>query len=296
MGHSFANNVERNRKKSGLNMTKFLMVDYFLEDFHVEGFGGAVVQNLPVLIDRVCKKAGQRLDILVIEMVSNDLCQYICDVENLAHTMFELAHYARNGHGVKKVYIMGVLPRLKCREVSPEIFEARKTKYNELMKEKTRGDGNIIFHIPKGFWRKSDRSKLPMSKWSSDKIHPGPKPEHDGFRKYKKSLKHVLIAAAGKLHGKPSQNFLIMLINQKHFNFKDNFHKKFKVWPKNLLVGVHNSEQVVTRLCFSVFSGLNLYFCKFPTSLRALPAPMCISFEVRVVNRLGMKVVNRLSL
>ena len=199
VGHSFANNVNKNHdRSSSQSMTKFLGIDDHFSSFVVEGHGGAMVPNLLPMIDKVCRK--KNIDVLVVDIMSNDLCQLECDVIKLAEKIVSLAKYARIGHDVKQVIILGVIPRLKCREVSADIFGQRKIQYNEYMKEKIKSQEGIKFTIPKGFWRNPDRSILPISKWSTDKIHPGPRNDHKGFGKYKKNIRHVLLSAAGKLY------------------------------------------------------------------------------------------------
>ena len=135
-------------------------------------------------------------DVVILNCGSNDLCDRFVDIESIADGLVSYAHLLTVSFGVKVVYILGVVGRDRCRQVSAAVFRSRAWRLNRAVCVRIRQYDGIHFDVMRGFWRCPDgSSELHVSAWSRHGIHPN---SSAGARKYRRNNRRVLLAAAAK--------------------------------------------------------------------------------------------------
>ena len=69
-------------------------------------------------------------DVVILNCGSNDLCDRFVDIESIADGLVSYAHLLTVSFGVKVVYILGVVWRDRCRQVSAAVFRSRARRLN----------------------------------------------------------------------------------------------------------------------------------------------------------------------
>ena len=196
IGHSFVRRLASNLSKQRLpgmtldkSMPSILRLDDHIKTIQTVGKSGLKISDLVCLIDEVGQS---KPDAIIIDCGSNDLTLASCNVEQLVENLMSLANYSKIVYEVKLVMFCSVLPRGKCREVTPLQFEERMKSFNSKLQESCANESGTCFFMYRGFWRDPTGNVLPISAWSSDLIHPGVQADSKGFLKYVRNIRDCL--------------------------------------------------------------------------------------------------------
>ena len=203
LGHSFVHRLASAIKaQHGTDMTVreaapiYFRVDDIYDSIIVEGISGGKIGDLIYSIN----KLPQGLDVVMLNVGSNDMCVLANDPQSAADKLLSLGNYLQCSYKVKLVIFCSIIPRDRCREVSRGMCMDRAEQFNRVLFEKCAGHEGRMYLSFKGFWRDTDKiSPLPVSAWSADGIHPGPAVNSAGFRKYWRNIRRGLLAAPAEL-------------------------------------------------------------------------------------------------
>jgi lysophospholipase L1-like esterase len=200
LGHSFVAGLDQHyrAKFSGhpdayeAHIANDLHVSNHIRRVFLLGVSGASIPSYEVPIFTMSQI---RPSIILIDLGSNDLLRNF-DNTFLAGTLFQIAQFCKEAFQAP-VGICSVLPRTgHLGDCTPERFECAMTIFNNLLRSMADQDSRIFYHSHIGFWETQDRqghkTKLPVSEWSLDGIHPN---HPNGRKKYKNSLRNALCKA-----------------------------------------------------------------------------------------------------
>ncbi len=139
-------------------------------------------------------------DFVISHLGSNDLAPAYASEQLIANAMFSSARLYQERFNIDHVLFVTELKRtdtpddlgqgnLHC---SVEDFETRVKKFNSLVK----AECDIVLEYEQvtfpGFWYDDKHNEIPVAQWSTDRLHPGPDPDHPGFQKYVRGLRNAI--------------------------------------------------------------------------------------------------------
>ena len=198
VGHSFVRHLERSLQGKYMadhpsclerRYAQELKVDENIRRVFLVGKSGATVMQPSIpryLISRI------RPQMILLEYGSNELSRGERPTL-VADKIFSLA--ADIGSDFNSVVgILSVVPREgNLKGVNPVQFMASMMTLERLLKEKVASMQKIFYHKHQGFYeyqnKSGEKSRLPVSAWSDDAIHPA-RPR--GMERYKKSIRAAI--------------------------------------------------------------------------------------------------------
>ena len=166
----------------------------------VQFFHCATVSS-PLFKERIEQIAAFGPALLILNISSNDLAQRKVVEKDIANHLVEKMHYLVRSHHVESVIFLSELKRcdtpnkrgrgrLQC---SPEVFRSRVMKYNEYIQGICKKFLAFHFQWLQGFWWDAGKQEIPVSVWSSDRLHPGPNFYSSGFQRYYWAIRNTLL-------------------------------------------------------------------------------------------------------
>ena len=139
-------------------------------------------------------------DIVLFHASGNDLAAKHCKVKVVYQKLMDQAYFLISEIGVSLVMFASVLKRedtprngkgrLLC---SIEDYRLRAKFMNRLVKRECSNSYDMAYILLPSFWYDSNRKELPVSNWSKDRLHPGPKVGSEGFARYYNAIRHLLL-------------------------------------------------------------------------------------------------------
>ena len=183
----------------GAMYAKYLYVDDFIHEVH---FLHAPTVNSQKFRDAVRAAGAMNPDTVIFHAAANDLASKSCNVRTVFNSLVDYASNLITEFGVSTVMFGSVLKRadvpkngkgrLGC---SVEEFRLRAQLMNRLLKKECRHSSDLCYVLLPGFWYNDKKQELPVSDWSSDRLHPGPNVGSEGFARYYHAIRHVLLIA-----------------------------------------------------------------------------------------------------
>ena len=141
-----------------------------------------------------------RPDIVICQTGTNDLCAEIVSPPLITTTMLGTTSLLKDHFNIDLVVFLSELKRedtvdeqghghLLC---SPEDFRTKIIQYYERIEHECSEHLEYKYRTLPGFWQDGGRNEVPVKKWSTDKLHPGPDIESWGFKKYVKSIRETI--------------------------------------------------------------------------------------------------------
>ena len=205
LGHSFVRRLasavdfetSHNGEPSHVRAAHALRVSQNFDRVYIDGTDGAYIRDL-IRLTNFMKDT--KIDVVIFNSGSNDLCHWRADPVQLAKNLVSIGDYITTVFDVKLVCYCSAIYRDRCRQITPAEFKCRATKFNaELMAQCAQRSGHRYFSF-KGFWKDVEHDQpMPVSMWSTDGIHPGPAVNTPGFIKYRRNMRRCLLAASAEL-------------------------------------------------------------------------------------------------
>ncbi len=148
----------------------------------------------------VTQVGNMRPDIVICQIGTNDLCGEVVSPHLIANAMLGTVTLLRNHFNIDLIVFLSELKRedvpdeqghghLMC---SIDDFRTRIIQYNDRIEHECSENLEYKYRTLPGFWQDSGKNEVPVKKWSSDNLHPGPDVESWGFRKYVKSIRETI--------------------------------------------------------------------------------------------------------
>lgn len=203
IGHSFVKRLNsclstqaNGARDVALEVPRILRLNKLYNRIQLFGHNGYTV---PQLRQQVLAAGRQSPDVVVINCGSNDICDVDCKPEDIANALVAYANLLTDSFGVKRVVIVGVIRRERCRGITAEEFSRRAHELNGVLKAVLANDNKVKFCQLRGFWRTQGGEQLDVASYSRDGIHPGPSYDSVGFMKYQNNVRRILVSSASQL-------------------------------------------------------------------------------------------------
>ena len=196
LGHSFVCRLDDFIHVSkDVRITKNFNLTELVTKF--QGYRGATLTTV--------KSCGQAVvnqykpDIVVLQLVSNDLCQRDATVDQIFANLVEFVINLRysNNTNVRRVIVNQVLYRIPPKRriryaVDTTWFNSRVDELNHRLDEYFKHVDGVTFYRLSGFWSEASRQAV----FDPDGVHLN----HAGNRKYYNNIRAALVTALRQLH------------------------------------------------------------------------------------------------
>lgn len=174
---------------------RHIEVDRSIASLHMWGKGGSKVVSDFDLTESEIREI--KPDIVLLDLGTNDVVQPQVSTEAIIKGIWLQALLLKDVFGVDIVVLCSIVRRETDARMTPQHFMSRAHIVNSTLRElcKQKGQGKIIYHLHRGFWRDTNMRPSEPSDWAKDGIHPN---LPIGRRKYKSSLKSALLKARAK--------------------------------------------------------------------------------------------------
>ena len=191
-GHSFVSRLRQhlvNTSAIPASMSEILKVNQALTSFTLVGQGGAVVSHFEDFCGSWYGDA--TLDILIVDIGSNDLCDMDVDGRLLARRLVDSARSLVERSLVVSVSFALVLDRTRTRSRSLSSFSSEVEAFNSELKV-------LCSSFPWCFFfRHQGLVSTDIRLWSSDGIHPN---TDYGMEKYRRSIRSQILRVVSEMN------------------------------------------------------------------------------------------------
>lgn len=190
-GHSFVARFSRSNRQEKGCYARALGLGRACSHLSMTGRGGSFISYFEDFVESLISSRESRMDFLIVDMGTNDLCGLDADGVTLARHYMSCAAELIRRTSVRRVVFALVTPRARTHKRNPRDFDRERNRFNSEIINKSRTMNGVRYFVHGGLMTSEARS------WAKDGIHPTT--TKYGSNEYYYSIKNVVLQTAKDL-------------------------------------------------------------------------------------------------